>query len=331
MNLSRHTILLLAVLAVLVFAAPVAAQEDVLTRYDDEATRQLQEEYEAALQDEEKFLKTAPLGSWREDEKLANDLADARFRAIETAPEPEGEKAKATELRKKADSMESLQRFGDEAGTNIESDIYFGGAESKAEDYRREAEVHEAAAAAEEAATPEETSETSETTAAAAPGEGGEQQPVEEPEAAPEPTPEPETSSGPGFLSGLSNINLVPVIGFVALLTLAIFAFSRNAGMSIRSYLSPAMASVKKSPAKKKPSPKPKPKTAATTSKPANLEDEPEEAGSESSRRKTQKTSEPEDGSALVDRIRRMRDDQEPPTAEELNDMFNRPDAGDDG
>ena len=311
MHLLRHTRFLLLVVAFAVFLigfamAPglVGAQEttssetdEVLTRYDSPQTAEMAAQYEAdrqreqELEDEIEALEAEgeygpersalreELSEIPDDTDLANQLGDSRFRDVQDAPVEGTRQEKIEELKRKAASLYSLQSWSDEAPIDVNSELYYwSAAEKKADEFRAEAEALEAAAAAPE--TVEE--QTTETTGAAAPpdesgGGGGEEQPVEEtPEEA---APEPE-NSGPGIGGMLAGINLVPIIALIALVGGAIFAFSRASSLSLRGYLSPAMASVPKKPKpKSKPSPKKKTKAATSeaTSKPANLEDEPEE------------------------------------------------------
>ena len=307
MALSRHTLLLsfaTALVVAFVFAVPVAAAqeetttsatEEVLSRFSTPATQEMareseanevrREELEAEIEALEEAGEYGPERSAVREELLeipdaadeADALGSARLRDTAAAPVEGTDEEKAAELRRKAETAYAVDDSLRDVRLKAEHDNYvlFGDspAAKAAEKYETEASVLEA--------VPEQTTE--ETTEVAAPGDGGGEQPVEEPEAAPdEPAPEPETSSGPGFLSGiLGGINPAPILALVVLVGLAIYAFSRNAGMSVKGYLSPAMASVKKpKPRPSKPSPK---KTEAATSKTTNLE-EPEEE------RRTKKT-----------------------------------------
>ncbi len=296
------------------------ARQEILTRYDDDATKALQAEYNAAKKEEEKLLKENPTAGYFADEKVANSLADARFQAIQNAPEPENAGERADELRKKADSLDALQRWADDAGVNIDSDVYFGGAESKAEELRGEAEELAARAVEEEAPqdeeVPEKEPEEAETKGAAPPSEAGDDGPVEDQRAA---GTVPPVEAVPGFLT---NVNPVPLLAFVVLVVGGIYARSRGAGVSISRFLGPAMAEAPKrrQSTKKRPQKKTVPK--APTPDTANVAP-PERAFEE--------RDEPPPGSADSAAVRewfeseapnREAPEQSSPTAEELKRLF---------
>ena len=221
MALSRRPLLLLvAMFAVALFAAPAVsgAQEttsetdEVLTRYDSPATAELAADYEAARQREEELEaeiesleEQGEYGPSRqalreelneiEDETVAaNALGDSRYQDILDTPVEGTKKQRAASLREKAASMMALQRWADSAPLDINSSLYYWGqASDKATEYRAAASALEATAV-----VPETTEETaSETTAAAPPGDGGEAE--GDPEANPAPANE---ANEPGASGG---------------------------------------------------------------------------------------------------------------------------------
>lgn len=284
MTLFQHARLLILLLGVAVAVAGAltlalagvagaAAQEttstaeaaEPLSRYDSRSTAQMASEYEALEAEKEAYLRENPTASYDIDDET-NALADARMRDIEDAPVEGSKMEQVEELKRQSESLYALQAWGDSNGINVNSNVYSDGAELIADDYREEAEeleaeVEEEEKAAEEEAAAEEQPETATTTGGAAGnGDGKEGQPAAKPEAAPEALPaEP---AGTGFLG---DINLVPILVFGFLVAGGVYALSRSAGLSVSKFFSPAMASVKRSPAKKKTSPKKTTKTAATS------------------------------------------------------------------
>lgn len=292
----------------------------ILTRYDDATTQQLQAEYDALLREEGAYLRENPTASFGADEEKANQLADARFRAVLDAPLPSGADARAEELRRKAETLYALQYWADDAGINIESEIYWGGAEDEADEYRDEAQElkaetqeTEAGGAAREGAVKEETAED------AAPPGGGAGEPVEE--GRPEPDAAPEAPAGEGTEVGLlAGVNPVPILALLALIGGAVFALSRGfAGGSVSRAFRPAMAEVRKRSA-----PKPVPKREAV---PEGPEPEPQETGTgqESElepERETERKSDPEEPSPA---------DEDPEGLREWFERAMRADEEDDG
>ncbi len=165
-----------------------SGEGEVLTRYDSEATKQLAAEYDALLQEREEYLAENETASWNIDDE-SNALADSRLRDIESAPVPseEEKRARVEELRRQAEALYALQTWADDVGVNVQSDVYYGGAERIAEDYEEEAETLEEEAAEEEAAAEETTTPgTTEAAAGQSPSgseetPGGDETPAEEP------------------------------------------------------------------------------------------------------------------------------------------------------
>ena len=201
---------------------------DPLTRYDDDLTRQLAADYEAAKQEQEAYLRENPTASYPIKDEV-NALSNARLRAIENAPVPEDPEARAAELRKQAESLYSLQAWADGENVNIDSDVYWGGAEDVAEEYEAEAEELEAEAAEEEAAR-EDTEEASEATTGGAAG-GGE---VPDGDSEEPPSQKLDDGQGNGDL-GVGNVsgggvNLLPVAALAALGLVGMYLYARRQG-----------------------------------------------------------------------------------------------------
>ena len=146
--------LLLTTLVLLLVAAPALAQEtdELVSRYDSQATQEMAAEYQAMLEEREVYLEENDTASWNTADET-NALADARFRDIQDAPLPEEPAAQAEELREKADSLYALQEWADSSGSgiNINSDLYSitgpGAAKEAGDEYREMAANAEAEAA----------------------------------------------------------------------------------------------------------------------------------------------------------------------------------------
>lgn len=309
-------LLLLVFAGALLVAAPAGAQEEttsateeILRRYDTAAVSEMaaaaeqnearRDELEAEIEALEAEYDYGPeRDELREElyEELPSEedeldaLASARLAAAAAADLPEPADEKAAELRRKAETADAVGRSLSTVNLTTMHENYtlFGRspATKMSATYRKEAAALEVATEseeaareeAEEAATPEEATE--EETAAAG---GGEARDEAAPEEAEPEEAEPEAGGGgPGIgqrVSGVfGDVNLVPILVFGLLVIGGLFALSRSAGMSVRGFLSPAMASVpKKKPAQKKPkTPKPKPEKAATRPAPEEPTPEPE-------------------------------------------------------
>ena len=192
-------------------------------------------------------------------------------------------------------------------------------------------EKAEAERAAKEAVAPEETDEetneveeTNETTEAAAPppgdGDGGGEARDEaapgEPDPTPDEAPEPE-NSGPGIGGGLPDINPVPILAFIGLVAVAIFALAKAGGTSVREYFSPKQLIGPVMGQSKKTKPK-KPKPEKTKRTPVATKPQEPALGSP----EIEASEEPEDKKPRPEPGENDGDEKPGFTAEELDELF---------
>lgn len=178
MTAALRALLLVVLLAGLMASAAAAQEEttgpagdDPLTRYDSPQTsalaaRQEQDreraaEIEARIEEleaegdfgVERDRLMDELAEMPDETEAANAISNARLEEITSSKLPEGLRAKADEKRRKAESLEALQ--SDSQDTSIDSEVYWGQAETLADRYRRDAQELDSAAAVREAADEE--------------------------------------------------------------------------------------------------------------------------------------------------------------------------------